>query len=272
MGSIVLSLTTIPGRVKYLEHVLRSIERQTVKPHRIELNLPLEYNKRPFRAAERSAIPSDFDVFECTDVGPATKVLPTLKRYTGTEQKIVYCDDDRNFQKDWLKRLSDYSERNPGSAIADECHTIKAIEYRYNHPKKDMKYRLKRGLSLGLYDPRGKNLGSCCNVALGYGGVLVKPSFFNKQAQNVPDIVWSVDDIWLSANILATGADIKWTNRKEWQRTRSLRVGSVDVGRQADALSVSSFDGYNRVMADHYAVNYCKKHLGVWLGSPQKLV
>lgn len=264
MSDIVLSLTTIPGRVKYLEAFLRSVERQSMKPLRIELNLPTEYKKRPIGAAERSAIPSDFDVYECDDVGPATKVLPTLRRYEGTGQKIVYCDDDRRFQKNWLKRLYEQSMRMPDCAIADECHTIKAIEYRFKHQKKSLSYRLKRVLSLGAYNPRGKNLGPCCNIAMGCGGVLVTPAFFSHHVFEVPDIIWSVDDVWLSANILATGTKIKWTGRREWQRTRSLRVDLLDVGRQADALSTSSFDGFDRAKADYYAVNYCREHLGVW--------
>lgn len=264
MPSLILSLTTIPTRVEHLDKLLRSVEGQSLKPDRIELNLPGEYQKRDFGTVDRRQIPSDFDVFDCEDFGPATKIIPTLNRHNTEDPKIVYCDDDRVYHKDWLNRLCSVADNNPNCAVADECNSISAIEYRFNNPVKDWKYRAKRVASLGFYDPYKSSRRNEWDVVEGFGGVLVRPSFFSEQVTEIPESVWAVDDIWLSANLLAQGTGIRWTQRKSSERSRSLRVDGKNLGRMADALTLSTFEGMDRTRADYFAVKTCREHLGVW--------
>lgn len=262
--SLVISLTTIPGRAHILPELLGSLLSQTLQPDRIELNLPIEYKMRRFGAAERKQIPSDFDVFECEDLGPATKILPTLKRYEGTDQSIVYCDDDRVYGKAWLARLASISATAPRATIADECGSVDDIEYKVSGAKKDLKYRLKRAATFGFYAPfvpdrLGENL-----IVHGYGGVLVKPSYFHSRVFDVPKQAWPVDDVWLSAKLEANGTPIKWTQRGGRQRSSSLRIGGQNISRDAHALATSSFHGMHRNELDWNAVEYCRDLFGIW--------
>lgn len=264
MSFLILSLTTIPSRAKYLGHLLNSLERQSLQPDRIELNLPNVYKKRDFGEVDRRQIPSDFTVFECEDFGPATKILPTLMRYKQDDAQIIYCDDDRLFHMDWAKRLTETAAQHPNCAIADECNAIADIEYLYANPVKTLSYRAKRAASLGFYNPYRSNRRQNWDVVEGFGGVLVRPSFFSDTVFDVPDNVWAVDDIWLSANLVAKGTGIRWTGRKHSQRSKSLRVEGENLGRTADALVMSTFDGMNRAKADYFAVKRCRDMMGVW--------
>lgn len=267
--SVIISLTTIPGRVHILPDFLRSLQRQRVQPDRIELNLPIEFKMRKFEAAERKQIPSDFNVFDCEDVGPATKILPTLKRYEGTDQRIVYCDDDRVYGDTWLERLTSLSDQHPDTAIADECGAVDTVEYRVSGAKKDVKYRLKRVASFGLYTPFVPNRLGDNLIVEGYGGVLVKPDFFHPHVIDVPKQAWPVDDVWLSANLEANGTPIKWTQRTQRQRSSSLRIDGQNISRDAHALATSSFEGMHRNELDWTAVEHCREVFGIWQTKPR---
>ena len=263
MSELVVSLTTIPPRLQYLKPFVESLKRQKLKPDRLELNLPAEYKFRSFTRADLERIPGEFTVHVCEDVGPATKVLPTLQRYKGTKTTIVYCDDDRVYSANWLERLTYLSSENSDCAIADECMSIRAVALRHGM-KKDWLYRLKRGLSLGLYRPYSYDKSSHPDVAEGFGGVLVKPSFFSDRVFDVPEECWAVDDIWLSANIHLAGKRIAYSSRSSRDKGRALRIDRQDIGRNEDALTLNRFDGLARESLNYRAVQFCINDLGLW--------
>ena len=116
-SKIVVCLTTIPSRVKYLEATLRSIQNQSIKPSSIELNIPYKYRRSDIGQIELASIPEAFDIYRCEDFGPATKLIPTLERHRSSDTLIIYCDDDRIYHKDWIKRLVSTYQANPGCCI-----------------------------------------------------------------------------------------------------------------------------------------------------------
>jgi hypothetical protein len=261
MSEIIVSLTTIPGRTEYLAEFLRGINRQTVQPSKIELNIPSEYQRRDLGVLDRRSIPSDFVVCDCVDYGPATKIIPTVARYNNCDVKIVYCDDDRVYNQSWLKRLIDKSNEFPDHAICEECLSIEMIERRYWRHRKDMKYKIKRFITLGLYQARAVWQS---DVAQGFGGVLVRPEFFDSKVFSPPPVIWSVDDIWLSGNLAVNGVSLKYTERDEQERSVGIFSPDGDIGEREDALKNFSTEGYSRDMANLYAVKYFRKHYGIW--------
>jgi hypothetical protein len=100
MVKIVVSLTTSPGRLKLLEPVLQSILKQDHPVEHIELNLPLKYKNK-----EEYEIPSFVDKYEKlkifrqdVDIGPATKIVPTIMRYLDSpDVYILSLDDDHRY-------------------------------------------------------------------------------------------------------------------------------------------------------------------------------
>ena len=46
VNKYILSLTTIPSRINYIESTIKSLINQTLKPEKIILNIPKKYNFR----------------------------------------------------------------------------------------------------------------------------------------------------------------------------------------------------------------------------------
>ena len=269
MSEIIISLTTIPSRARHLSRLLDNMADQTVLPSRIELNVPTEYHRRNLGKLDRSLIPEDIDVYDCTDYGPATKILPTLKRYAGKDVQIIYCDDDRIYNKNWIRNLVTAAECNPASAICDECMSIRTVASRYYLSYKNLRYKIKqlrKALLLRRYRPHPIKKNNAADIAQGFGGVLVKPYFFNDMVFSVPDAFWSVDDIWLSGNMTLNEIKILWSGRCHTEKSLPMSVDGQDIGQMQDALALSQFHGLDRSSADFYAVRYYQKNFGIWGG------
>jgi len=271
MGEIVISLTTVPSRARYLSQFLDSIEKQTVLPSKIELNIPTEYHKRKLGKVDSNLIPSDLDVYDCEDYGPATKILPTLKRYSDRETRIIYCDDDKIYDKNWVHNLVTASDDAPDSAICDETISISSIIYRYHHPHKDLRYKVKKALSFGRFRPYRTDKSKDSDIAQGFGGVLVKPSFFTDAVFTIPEILWSVDDIWLSGDMTVKGTEIRWSGRPRDEKAKPVFVDGHNLGDFPDSLNLLEFDGFDRFEADYYAVRYYQEKFGIWGGHNRTL-
>ncbi|MGA0133286.1 MAG: hypothetical protein ACO3ND_02895 [Opitutales bacterium] len=115
---IVVSLTASPRRLALLEPVLASITAgQTRPPDEVHLNLPHTFG----RTGEAYVLP-DFlarhpvQVFRVEDVGPATKLVPTLARVTDPETWILTVDDDVRHLQHAFERLEDAAVSDPSSA------------------------------------------------------------------------------------------------------------------------------------------------------------
>jgi hypothetical protein len=104
----VISMTTIPKRLMYINRVLDSILKQTILPDKIYINIP-----RCSRSGETYTIPSGFlseydgnDIIyvnRCEEYGPITKLLPTLDIETDPETIIITVDDDIHIHPNTLR-------------------------------------------------------------------------------------------------------------------------------------------------------------------------
>jgi len=115
---IIASLTTSPARLLLLEPVLISLTKgQTRPPDEIHLNIPWKFG----RTGEAYLLP-DFlgrypvKVFRTDDVGPATKLVPTLARVADPETWILTLDDDVRHLPVAVERLEDAAIAEPSSA------------------------------------------------------------------------------------------------------------------------------------------------------------
>jgi hypothetical protein len=105
---IIASLTTIPSRIARMRPALESILDQTVQVKKIELNVPYFCE----RTNQRYAIPDwlselpRVEVFRTEDIGPITKIAPTLLRHRSDRGTYVWsCDDDHAYPPDQLAQL-----------------------------------------------------------------------------------------------------------------------------------------------------------------------
>lgn len=255
-------MTTTARTTGLLSQTLASIQAQTITPQAIEINVPSAYKRPDLQTVDINSIPEGFTIFTCDDYGPATKLLPTLRRYQSSDIAIIYCDDDRIYSPNWIERLLEKHESNGGCCVADEVYDI---PYYVNSLtiNKSAAYKIKRLLSLGLWAPRKRN--TARGVILeGYGGVLVRPDFFDQTVFDIPREFFPVDDIWFSAKIAQRGIKIKHSGRATKEKSGPVIFDHCDVGRVESSLSTATFWGQTRDDLNINAMRYAVKNLGVW--------
>jgi hypothetical protein len=95
MYKIVVSFTTSPSRLYRVEPVIKSILDQDYSVHSIEINLPDKYKNKEdyvipeFLTSEKLIDPKVSVVRTGKDIGPASKVIPTLIRYKDTSRNCM---------------------------------------------------------------------------------------------------------------------------------------------------------------------------------------
>lgn len=270
MTQLVISLTSIPPRFPYLGETLASLVNQHADVAAVNIYIPRKYRRFGFSEADApNFIPGVNVRLVDTDYGPATKVLPAAREYRGQDVRILFCDDDKVYDANWAQRFVDCSDQHPGCCIVEEGGDVSnysnhnfsgSLQPRSSRINKDLSYRLKRAVSLGTWKPR-KNVGSgYVDVLEGWGGVLVRPEFFTDAAFDIPDILWMVDDIWLSGQLAVNQVPI-WLNGEDKIRTK----GNSNEVKEA-ALRNLVHEGYGRTEANQACVDYFRKRHGIWGG------
>lgn len=113
---IVVSLTTSPQRIHNIKPVLDCMINQTLKPQRIYLNLPRvfkrngsKFEKLPDFITKNPLIHVNF----CDDIGPATKIIPTIYHEQDPETYILSIDDDIYYPNYTIEHFIKYQELFP---------------------------------------------------------------------------------------------------------------------------------------------------------------
>ncbi len=132
---VYISTTTNPERIKILTITLPQIITDYVDE--VHVNIPLKYkNKEDYDDKdidELSKIPK-VKIFRVDkDLGPVTKILPTLKRIDDKDSIIISIDDDILYAKNHINRLIKMSVLYPNDVIGcgyrfSENKTTKSIK------------------------------------------------------------------------------------------------------------------------------------------------
>lgn len=274
----VISLTSIPPRFDLLRQTLSSLLRQRGPVDEIRVNIPRAYRRFPEGSFSMPELPEGARlVVVDQDYGPATKVLPTIAAFRGTDRTIIYCDDDRVVHPEFARNLIDAARTMPeciiansgwdldqlgvtpvrpeGSVRARRLKSLYDIPYRAARLTQDIA-RLFGGTS--PYRPRRR-----CNywragnldVMEGAGGVLMRANQLPDEVFDIPDRVWTVDDIWLSGMAARKGTQI-WSNNGY--------VPYEIAGADADALCNQTIEGLDRAQANLECVRLMQRDFGVW--------
>jgi hypothetical protein len=126
---IVASMTTTPSRIGQIEPAIESVLRQSVPIDHLELNVP----DRSIRTGEPYVIPNWMSSIERLqvfrigqDLGPISKIAPTLLRYRGDKQTYLWSvDDDFAYPPDLLELLCRAHDPNRYRILARHGGTIK---------------------------------------------------------------------------------------------------------------------------------------------------
>jgi len=103
--------------------------------------------------------------------------------------------------------------------------------------------------------------GGYADIAAGFGGVLVRPDFFDDDAFDIPPSMFSTDDHWLSGYLTLKGIPI-WIT-KEVGFPYSDRHFAHPAG-YVTPLNRGCFDGRNQFDVCVEAVEYFRERYGIW--------
>jgi hypothetical protein len=255
---VIVSLTSIPPRFDHLKDTIESLQKQSVSP-KIFLSIPKQYRRTDFRDQRLPKIVSSVELLRPEeDFGPATKLLPVLEALKERpDQSIVYCDDDRIYDSRWLEELVSAGEERSSCCITSLGKRVENIDARYAYKKSFVRKALRRLFPTSAIAPwcPPREMGFV-DVSLGYSGVLVRPRFFTNRVFNIPDLIWPVDDIWLSGNLAV--------NKVKVFSLGSDEKAGIGLTERVSALSRLTYRGLHRAAADKFAVEYFRREFGVW--------
>lgn len=127
---VVVSLTTMPGRIAGLKRVIPSLLNQTRPPDEIILNLPM----RCARTDDEYVIPN-WLAGQVTinrverDYGPATKLLPTLELERDPETRIITVDDDILYFEKSIEKLLEVKDEGVVGLMGTITNIIKGNHF-----------------------------------------------------------------------------------------------------------------------------------------------
>ncbi|PKP70844.1 MAG: hypothetical protein CVT82_05080 [Alphaproteobacteria bacterium HGW-Alphaproteobacteria-4] len=272
MPKFIISLTTIPTRFGKIGPTLRDLLAQDVKVDEIRLNLARHYRRFPGEVISVPDLPEGVTVhWSDVDYGPATKVLPTVRDHRCEDVDILFCDDDQPYDRGWAGRFLAARRDHPEAAIAGQGYDLTSRKpgHRYDRSferfpraQKRVKgpgYRLWRTLTLTMHKPQGYVEEGYVDVLEGYRGALVRPAFFGPEVYEIPDVLWTVDDPWLSGHLESRGVPI-------WFMISGQTARRPYGAHFSDRLSKFVYRDHGRLEADSACINYYRARIHIWPG------
>jgi len=267
----IISLSSIPPRFPFLKESLETLVSQNTVDE-VRLYIPRKYRRFPEYDGALPEVPEGVTVCQIEeDLGPATKILPACKDFSGEDVQILFCDDDLIYHQNWAKRLFDIQEKRPNEAVATygraihpnlkhTSHVTKSPSAKGIKVERDIVYRAKRVFSKVFHIPaplwRPILRAGYIDMLFGVGGVVVRPHFFDDEAFIIPDESFAVDDVWLSAQLAKNNVPIYCP----WRLPFAKACEQAEI----DSLFDSNFLGCERQENNTIAAEYCQRKYGIW--------
>ncbi len=266
----IISLSSVPPRFSFLGPTLKSLALQQ-DVDEVRLYIPETYHRFPEYTGNLPDVPDGVTICRIKeDLGPATKVLPAAQDFRGQDVQLLFCDDDLIYPKGWANKLFRAQAKRPHVAIATVGRiyaTPSSVGKSKNQPRarhlqhhQDLIYRtawLMHRL-FGFRRPfwRPTIFPGYIDILFGVGGVVIRPNFFDDESMVIPEEVWAVDDVWLSAQLA----------RKNIAIYSPWRFPCADSGEQSNYASLlgSEFGGKDRQQLNQSAIALCQEKYGVW--------
>lgn len=191
----VLSLTTIPSRIGYIRPTLESLVSQDYTPDEIYLWVP-----RSFRRVGGTPDLPEFlgdlpiRVHHTKDVGPLTKLAPTLMIERDPHTFVITADDDMRYPSWWLSSLLKLWDQNR-CAVGSRGRVFK------EGPRKYKNTRVvggRKGIGIPPAD---------VDIITGVEGALYQVGFFNNalfDPSPCPSSFYN-DDVWIAGHLSRNG-------------------------------------------------------------------
>lgn len=185
---IIVSLTTIPSRIKAVSVVVEIMLRQSLKPDKIVLYLGEEFFQNVELPKELIDLTEKgLEIRYRKDLKPHTKYFYAMQEFR--DDIIITVDDDILYPRTLIENLVNSYKKYPKAVSCMRAHKIT-----YESDGSILPYNKWIGRVKGNMRPSHKLL------ATGVGGVLYPPNCFNKMAfdvDKIKELSFKADDIWL---------------------------------------------------------------------------
>lgn len=280
---VVISISSIPPRFKYLGKTLQCLLNQDYHADEIQVFIPRSYRRFPQHAFSTPEVPPGvtLKIVE-KDLGPATKVLYCAKAHWGTRTRIIYCDDDLLPERNWLNSFILATKNKSDRVIASRGLHLKQLGVREFQTKRFPRAKKRHKNLVDNFEYISKRISQktkeivfrksirkpqksgglqftqsgYVDIAEGCGGVSIKPEFFVCSAFDIPPIMWTVDDIWLSGLL-------EYQNIGIWVEN-SIKIPLPSSSARVEELYNYSTDGFNRKSANKYGIRYMQDKFSIW--------
>jgi glycosyltransferase involved in cell wall biosynthesis len=192
-----VSLTTYGRRTATVHLTIESIGRGAARPARLILWLDDADAVTNLRPSLRRAVRRGLEVRVCDDLGPHKKYYPYVTD-GALSVRLVTCDDDVMYPRDWLKDLVSAAERWPGCVV---CHRAREVQV--------------SGAWLAPYSTwplSGSIRASPTTLATGVSGVLYPPPMLaelRRRGTQFLSVSPRADDLWLHWVALRAGIPVR---------------------------------------------------------------
>ncbi len=282
----IITLSTIPPRFANIGPTLAGLLQQSSCPEAVELYIPRTYRRFPQWGGGLPPVPDGVRIVRVEeDLGPATKILPAARAYRGQALDLLYVDDDYLFNCDWAQKNLALRKDHPFAAICSAAGTIQGNGRNWTAdgplpravpapvPRLQAGFVLRRFLRrrFGFWpDRKGVKpavqrltRSGFADIAKGFGGVMVRPDYFDDLAHDIPQVLWSVDDVWLSGHLERRGIPI-WADRR---LNKSVEFAQLSATHPLYGLVV---DGADRLAAKRACIDHMRATYGIWGGDAVK--
>jgi hypothetical protein len=194
---VVLSLTTTPVRLPFLEQVLKSILAQTHPLDAIYLNIPY-FTKRFNTSYEIPQYVKDLSritILRGEDYGPITKIIPVLFVEKDPRTLIITVDDEYRYPLQFVEELVTRFNRWPYAV------------YGYAGQMIEMERRSRHGVAVRSADKSEyKSSPHGVDILEAFLGALYMREYFDLGSLlPVDDVCFTTDDIWISRHLELRG-------------------------------------------------------------------
>lgn len=269
---MIVTLTTIPPRFALLGEALQSLAAQVHRPEAVELYLPRQYRRFP---GERPALPPLPDWVRVIEVdhdhGPATKILPAARRWRGRAVDLLFCDDDMVHDPLWTTRFAALRADRPEDAVCEYGRSLHFVcqdetfrRTAFPRPRALLMKPTAAEIAAGTVElrPNGKaahyfRKPGFVDVLYGFRGAMIRPDWLDDRAFDIPEVLWTVDDVWLSGMLERAGRTI-------WVGTGGRWTVGHGTASRVSPLMDHEEGGADRLEANRRCATYLRHTFGIW--------